>query len=582
MGITKFKKYLNQVPKIKFAGKLSDISSLFIDCNGIFHMTKASVYKNGRDMSGNFVHTREERDKIKKMDPKTLEKKHIKAIIKKLDEILVFYKPSDTLILAPDGMANCAKMQQQKERRYDYDPEDNEVFAGASISPGTEFMIHLDEAIRLWLKDNPILPKKTIYSSHLQPGEGEHKIFDFIREGQLENLSGNHVVYGADGDLFIISLFSRLRNIYLATEDFREYFVIENFKRYLRTHMSYNNYKGDGLIRDFCFLTFMIGNDFIHRLPNLYDTPTSLNILTDVYKKTKKNLVNFEHQIIWPNFLSYLKNLREFKLAGYKLYEFNYASTFTQYHNKRWVRYPEIEQATTIKDLRGNIVTDELYDSSKHTFEFNLKKFSVLWYNKQFKPRNKKVAKYYKDDKYYSGKDVQNMCKYYLQTLQWATYYYNLGPRKVSDYLFYPYFYTPLLESVIGYLDSTLKKKDFSFTKNILLNRPSRLTVIHQLMMIMPPQLSHLIPEPFRSIYKDKLVSLSPSKFKTIEQEGSDVDYKNVKLIPPINPYLVTKFIEESGHEIPSKYHLVGPFTVNKNKAFDGQVNYTVKQEIYF
>ncbi|GAG59729.1 unnamed protein product, partial [marine sediment metagenome] len=81
-----------------------------------------------------------------------------------------------------------SRLSQQRTRRYksgqDYD--ENAVFNSVVITPGTNFMIELDAFLKKWLDINKLnIPPNTIYSSHMVPGEGEHKIMDFIRQDLL-------------------------------------------------------------------------------------------------------------------------------------------------------------------------------------------------------------------------------------------------------------------------------------------------------------------------------------------------------------------------------------------------------------
>ena len=584
MGITKFMTVINKYEKIKFKSKLDNVSSLFIDSNGIFHEAKGHIYKTAQDKYKRDIYTDKDRERIKNQDPKELEKKHIKYVVDKFDSILKKFRPSGTLILAPDGMAPAAKMQQQKERRYSKMPE-GEVFLGGTISPGTDFMTRLDTAIRKWLsKDDGLFPEKVIYSSHLCPGEGEHKIFDFIRNRDLNNSKGNHVIYGADGDLFIISFFSPLRNIYLFQEVREEYYNIEKLKQEITKDLSYKPLTKSidpQVLRDFCFLTFLIGNDFIHRLPNLYDTKLSMDILMELYKKNGKDLTNFKHEIKWKNFLSLLKLLRDYKIGGMNMYEFSAYSSFSGgFHNKDWLTYPEIKNAITLKTIRGEEAGDVNYDPKIHTLNFDIRKFAKGWYEKQFKPKTEVMVKLYDGDKFFTRNDVANMCKFYCKILQWALYYYNMGDKRISKFLFYPFFYTPLLESLISYLDSEKSLDEPSFVKGILTNSDYGLTVIHQLMLILPPSNKMLIPSPFRELYVSKLASISPTNYISIPQEGIDVNYKNTKIIPPVNPFLVKKVINMSGEKIPVEYQSVSPLIIiKKQKVIKKGVGYSVTQK---
>ena len=579
MGITKFKKVINKYEKIKFKAKLDDISSLFIDCNGIFHKAKGHVYKTAQDKYKRNIYTDADRERVSKMDPKELEKKHIKFVIDEFNSILTKFRPTDTLILAPDGMAPAAKMQQQKERRYSKLPE-GEIFLIGTVSPGTEFMMNLDIAIRKWLsKENELFPEKIIYSSYLCPGEGEHKIFDFIRNRDLNTSRNNHVIYGADGDLFIISFFSPLRNIYLFNENSEEFYCIEKLKREITKDLSYKPLTKSvdpQILRDFCFLTFLIGNDFIHRLPNLYDTKLSMDILMELYKKNGKDLTTLDHKIKWKNLLSLFKLLRDYEIGGMTMYEFSAFSSFSpSFHNKDWLTYPEIRNAITLKTIDGEDVKDVNYNPRIHTLDFDIKKFARGWYNKQFKPKTEVLEKLYNGDKFFSRNDVANMCKFYCKILQWALYYYNMGDKRISKFLFYPFFYTPLLESLISYLEN-----EPSFDKGILTNSDYELTVIHQLMLILPPSNKSLIPSPFRELYVSKLSSISPVDYITIPQEGTDANWVKTKIIPPINPFLVMKVINMSGEKIPEEYQSVSPLIIlKKQKEIERKGDYSIAQK---
>ena len=174
MGIDSFRRVINNLfGKCKIEKIPDKVSSLFIDCNGIFHKTKTDIYLDDLNK-----YTDQERIKISKIGLEELEIKHIKAIISTLDDLLIRINPNKNFILAPDGIANAAKMNQQKSRRYIKVKEiDNETILidSNAITPGTDLMFNIDNSIRKWLGETKNLPEKTIYSSHLVKGEGEHK-----------------------------------------------------------------------------------------------------------------------------------------------------------------------------------------------------------------------------------------------------------------------------------------------------------------------------------------------------------------------------------------------------------------------
>jgi 5'-3' exoribonuclease 1 len=206
------------------------VSSLSLDLNGVLHSVKADVYgiKN------------KSRDEIKEMELNqiilldTYKIKLWEKIVKILSEV----KPRDCLIIAVDGVAPGGKLQQQKTRRARTVENSDLIpsFDGNCITPGTEFMIDIDKFLTLMLNQNThILPPKVVYSSHLFPGEGEHKIMKYYREGFVLNgladkANGVHVLYGLDADLIMLSLVSPINRIFLSRETIEEVINIDSKK----------------------------------------------------------------------------------------------------------------------------------------------------------------------------------------------------------------------------------------------------------------------------------------------------------------------------------------------------------------
>src|SRR5206468_2684626 len=95
------------------------------------------------------------------------------------------------------------------------------LFDTTAITPGTYFMILLDANLQEFFNDSAVfeelLAKRIVYSSHLVPGEGEHKIFDYYRTQPIPG-KGKHVLYGMDADLIVLSLMSDLPGIILAKD----------------------------------------------------------------------------------------------------------------------------------------------------------------------------------------------------------------------------------------------------------------------------------------------------------------------------------------------------------------------------
>jgi len=114
------------------------------------------------------------------------------------------------VLIAFDGLVPYAKIVQQRYRRMRH-PDGPSDFDKHQISPGTRYMSALEDALRM------VFPHCEISGTD-EPGEGEHKIFTWIR-GMRPEERKNVVIYGLDADLVLISVAqSFLGNIRLLRE----------------------------------------------------------------------------------------------------------------------------------------------------------------------------------------------------------------------------------------------------------------------------------------------------------------------------------------------------------------------------
>ena len=111
--------------------------------------------------------------------------------------------------VAFDGLVPYAKIVQQRYRRMR--KGETGEFDKHQISPGTPFMRELADTLRF-------LYPEVIVSDTLEPGEGEHKIFTWLRT-LPEHERKTTVIYGLDADLVVIALAqSHLSDIQLLRE----------------------------------------------------------------------------------------------------------------------------------------------------------------------------------------------------------------------------------------------------------------------------------------------------------------------------------------------------------------------------
>ena len=156
------------------------VNQLFMDCNSIIYDCFHNMAKENNDKSQNEI-----------------EKVLINNVIKKLDYYLKKIGGKSINFLAFDGVAPVAKMNQQKTRRYKskYEKElleskyniiSKEQWNTSSITPGTLFMKKLERELMKHYNNY-----SNVIVEFSNPGEGEHKIFDYIRSHKLK---GNTII----------------------------------------------------------------------------------------------------------------------------------------------------------------------------------------------------------------------------------------------------------------------------------------------------------------------------------------------------------------------------------------------------
>ena len=146
------------------------------------------------------------------------EKELIKEVCLKIEDYILTIRPSKNVIIAFDGVAPVAKLEQQRTRRHKSQFEkkimkllkinNKETWNKSAITPGTSFMKNLNNVVGNFFKEKEknYSLKKIIFSGSDLRGEGEHKIFDFIRINSKIHENQVTVIYGLDADLIMLSL----------------------------------------------------------------------------------------------------------------------------------------------------------------------------------------------------------------------------------------------------------------------------------------------------------------------------------------------------------------------------------------
>ncbi len=280
MGIPSYFSHIvrNHSEIIKRLNKLKSINNLYIDSNSIIYDTLRIISKEYTGNDDDF------------------EDLLIQGVIKKLDEYIQFIKPDGVVFIAFDGVAPVAKLEQQRTRRYKsyllnnirskLDSTVQKVWDKTAITPGTKFM----EKLGIKITNHYIHNEKSYGTNHIivsssnDPGEGEHKIFQYIRNRPKYHEKSTTLVYGLDADLIMLCLnhlpISKHIYLYRETPEFiksinsdlepnQAYFldipelanvILQDMNGYQKidSKQKYNK------LYDYIFLCFFLGNDFYH------------------------------------------------------------------------------------------------------------------------------------------------------------------------------------------------------------------------------------------------------------------------------------------------------------------------------
>lgn len=151
-----------------------------------------------------------------------------------------------------------------------------------------------------------------VLSGHEVPGEGEHKIMEYIRLAKAQpsyDSNIRHCLYGLDADLIMLGLLSHDPHFCLLREEVtfgrqpqkktkelehqnfflmhlcivREYLELE-FQELKEPNAMTIPFDLERVIDDFILMAFFVGNDFLPNLPNLHINEGALALMFKVYK----------------------------------------------------------------------------------------------------------------------------------------------------------------------------------------------------------------------------------------------------------------------------------------------------------
>ena len=256
------------------------------------------------------------------------------AIFNYIEHLFGKIKPRKLFFMAIDGVAPRAKMNQQRSRRFRtaLDAEvarEKAIKSGAEmpkedpfdsncITPGSDFMARLTQQLKYFInkkvsEDIDWQGVEVVLSGHEVPGEGEHKIMEYIRQAKSQpNYDPNrrHCLYGLDADLIMLGLLSHDPHFCLLREEVtfgrqsqkkskelehqnfyllhlclvREYLELE-FQELAQPEFLSFPFNMERVIDDLILMAFFVGNDFLPNLPHLHINEGALALMFGAYKK---------------------------------------------------------------------------------------------------------------------------------------------------------------------------------------------------------------------------------------------------------------------------------------------------------
>lgn len=421
-------------------------------------------------------------------DNEKFENNCIHEICKQLEYYIKIINPKKKVLIAFDGVAPVAKLKQQQNRRYKNDYLRNLFNDGkkkewntSAITPGTKFMKKLSEKVTNYFSEK----QNVIVSTSNESGEGEHKIFEYIRKNNKQLFSSNCVIYGLDADLIMLSLLhlKYCKNIYLFREtphfiksidkslNPNELYALDIPMLGKRVSKVMKTIPETNAICDYVFMSFLLGNDFIPHMPALNIRTNGIDHIFDAYNEvvSNKGSLTIENKInykFFKKFIDYLKNN-----------EYNYLKHEYQLREKQEERTKKYMHSKTDEeklDVKPSIERPlEIY--------INIEETGWQW-------------RYYKtlldiDIKYHS---VKNCCINYLEALEWTLHYYSQGC--VNQRWQYHFEYPPLLEDLYKFVPS--------FETTFLEKNNNVIDAEAQLAFVLPESCSGLLDESMREKMK--------------------------------------------------------------------------------
>ena len=526
---------------------IDSIDYFLLDANSFIHPVCFKVVADNPDVQNN----------------DRLEDKIMVAIIEYLEKLIEYVDPKKGIFLAIDGVAPVAKIKQQRSRRFKsvadrmmmdsikrkHKKPTSFFWNNSAITPGTVFMEKLDKYIQAWVKRQKL---HVIYSSCFEPGEGEHKLLDFIRENTQKGNKYSYVIYGLDADLIFLALSTQLENIFLLRESTEmnskeekgllSYVSISVMRSCIISTMKkaiYEKSNGinmelneEALISDYIFMCYFLGNDFLPHIPSLEIQNDGITHLIEKYAETLyeillernkvESLLGKNHSVSQDFFARFINKLAIQEIKTLKL-------KYTEKKYRVKCDGDEYEkEVCRIENLQFKV--EDPIELGSDDYE----KYRFRYYNHYWNVEEDELEEF-----------AEKLVHHYLLGLKWVTQYYFEGCPSWSWYL--PFDHPPFINDINKFMQSNMHSNQSNQFDQMQFNKGKPIKPLMQLLAVLPPQSSNLLPSHLSKLMtnpKSSLAFLYPVKF---EQDfvNKRKYWMAIPNLPPLDMDLLKHYFEK-------------------------------------
>eukprot|EP01060_Flectonema_neradi_P026975 TRINITY_DN3660_c1_g3_i1.p1 TRINITY_DN3660_c1_g3~~TRINITY_DN3660_c1_g3_i1.p1 ORF type:complete len:1276 (+),score=207.07 TRINITY_DN3660_c1_g3_i1:41-3868(+) len=552
MGVPKFFRFFAErypcIAELTDGDTICTVDNLYLDMNGIIHVCS----HNNQDLLRGSLQSHDEM---------------VRNMLSVIEKLFNAVRPRKHFLMCIDGVAPRAKMNQQRQRRFRaaeelqlaaeeakakgetvHDPSN--VFDSNVITPGTPFMETLDGQLRYFINhkvsaDPSWQGVKIVFSGHDVPGEGEHKIMEFMRNRKVEKdycTTETHCIYGLDADLIMLALASQEHHIMLLRDIVRfettrdaekkeelrrkgiereklatpEQYVLLHigvFRDYLDHDISKKGrlrgkrINWNKVHNDFIVMCFLIGNDFLPCLPVLSINDGAIPVMFKIYAEYLLErgwyLTDDKSNIKWEAMLLFLTEIGKLELQ------------MTQDKEKNERDYQKRAMRADRTIVLKTVTATENIDDRKREYYTDKLGFTETG-------------------------ELKKMIYHWVEGVQWVWEYYTKGVP--SWKYFYPYNYCP-------YASDIASSDIVSYAAQIQFADPGvPFTPFQQLLGVLPPSsITRCLPSSFHNIPFEPDMHYAFPKKLSIDRDNAHAPWEGIVRIPFLKEEDIIKYTKNLG-----------------------------------